>query len=187
MVKLWFHSSIASSEAYKSESGMNTSCYKYKRNTIGVILEWILTTRTSATTPRISIFTLSLLKIRAFCWTVPNVCFPMSRRWKKLSNCFHLFHHCKLHSRENLEMKYERNQMKLGYLKIVANEKCTSEIGKLSSVKNLFWVNHASAKAPNSPKRKTFGWTNVPEKMNWINSVILENWVRNGQNTLKIA
>ena len=31
-----------------------------------VLLEWILTTRTAATTPRFSIFTLSLLKIRAF-------------------------------------------------------------------------------------------------------------------------
>ena len=64
MVKLWFHSSVATLEAYKSESGMKTKCYEYKRNTIGVILEWILTTRTAATTPRISIFTLSLLKIR---------------------------------------------------------------------------------------------------------------------------
>ena len=64
MVKSWFHSSVATLEAYKSESGVDTKCYEYNRNTIGVILEWILTTRTAATTPRISIFTLSLLKNR---------------------------------------------------------------------------------------------------------------------------
>ena len=39
MVKLRFHSSVATLEAYKSESGVDTNCYKYKRNTIGVILE----------------------------------------------------------------------------------------------------------------------------------------------------
>ena len=64
MVKFWFHSSVATFEAHKSESGVETKCYEYKTNTIGVLLEWILTTRTAATTPRISIFTLSPLKIR---------------------------------------------------------------------------------------------------------------------------
>ena len=39
MVKLRFHSSVATLEAYKSESGVDTNCYKYKRKTIGVILE----------------------------------------------------------------------------------------------------------------------------------------------------
>ena len=63
MVKSWFHSSVATLEAYKSESGVKTKCYEYKKNTIGVLLERILTTRTATTTPRISIFTLSLLKI----------------------------------------------------------------------------------------------------------------------------
>ena len=66
MVKLWIHSSVATLEAHKSESGVETNCYKYKRKTMEVLLEWFLTTRTAATTPRISIFTLSLLKIRAF-------------------------------------------------------------------------------------------------------------------------
>ena len=65
-MKLWIQSSVATLEAYKSESAMETNCCKEKRNTIEVILEWFLTTRTAATTPRISIFTLSLLKIRAF-------------------------------------------------------------------------------------------------------------------------
>ena len=65
MVKLWIHSSVATLEAQKSESRVETNCYKYKKNTIEVILEWFLTTRTAATTPRISIITLSLLKIRA--------------------------------------------------------------------------------------------------------------------------
>ena len=64
MVKLWFHSSVANVEAYESENGMKTKFSEYERNTIGVLLELILTTRTAATTPRISIFTLSLLKIR---------------------------------------------------------------------------------------------------------------------------
>ena len=66
MVILWIYSSVATLEAYKSESGMETYCYKYKRNTIEVIFEWFLTKRTAATTPRISIFTLSLLKIKDF-------------------------------------------------------------------------------------------------------------------------
>ena len=64
MVKSWIHSSVATLEAHKSESGVETKCYEYEKNTIGVLLDWILTTRTTATTPRISIFTLSLLKNR---------------------------------------------------------------------------------------------------------------------------
>ena len=80
MVKLRFLSSVATLEACKSESGVDTNCYKYKRNTIAVILERILTTRTAATTPRISIFTLSLLKIRAVFLMFSNVCLLISRR-----------------------------------------------------------------------------------------------------------
>ena len=63
-------------------------------------------------------------------------------------------------------MEYEQNRTDLISGKIVVNEKCTPEIGKLSSVKNLFWANHASEKAQISPKRKIFRWTYVPEKMN---------------------
>ena len=66
MVKLWIHSSVAALEAQKSERGMKTNCYKYKKNTVEVILEWFLTTRTATTTTGISIVTLSLLKITAF-------------------------------------------------------------------------------------------------------------------------
>ena len=66
MVKLWIHRSVAALEAHKSENGVERNCYKNKKNTIEVILEWFLTTSTAATTPRNSIFTLSLLKIRAF-------------------------------------------------------------------------------------------------------------------------
>ena len=65
-IQLWIHSSVGTLEAHKSESGMKTKCYKHKRNILEVFLEWFLTTRTAATAPRISIFTLSLPKIRAF-------------------------------------------------------------------------------------------------------------------------
>ena len=64
MVQSRIHSSVATLEAYKSESGVETNSYKYEMNTMGVLLEWFMTTRTANTTPRISIFTLSLLKIR---------------------------------------------------------------------------------------------------------------------------
>ena len=80
MVKLTFHSSVATLEAHKSESGVDANCYEYNRNTIGVILERILTTRTAAATPRISIFTLSLLKIRPVFLMFPNVCRLNSQR-----------------------------------------------------------------------------------------------------------
>ena len=185
MVKLWFHSSVATLEAHKSESGVDTNCYEYNRNTIGVILEWISTTRTAATTPRISIFTLSLLKIRPVFLMFPNVCLLISRRWKKIST--NSFHHCKLHPWESLSLEYEQNRTNLRYWKIVVTEKCTPEMAKLTSVKNLFWANHASEIARISLKRKIFEWTNVPEKMNWLYSAILENWVRNRQKTPKIA
>ena len=39
MVKFRIHSLVATLEAYKSESGVETFCYKYKRNTIEVLLE----------------------------------------------------------------------------------------------------------------------------------------------------
>ena len=123
---------------------METNCHKYKRKTIGVLLEWFLTTRTAAITPRISIFTLSLLKIRAVFLMFPNVCLLISRRWKKIST--NNFRHFKLHPWESLSLKYDRNRTKLRYWKLVASEKCTPEIGELSSVKSLFWVNHASKK-----------------------------------------
>ena len=122
-------------EAYKSENGVETNCYKYKKKTIGVLFEWILTTRTAATTPRISIFTLSPLKIRAVFLRFPNVCLLISRWWKKIST--NGFHNCKPHSWENLSLKYERYRTKLRYWKIVANEKCNPEYSKLSSVKNF--------------------------------------------------
>ena len=58
--------------------------------------------------------------------------------------------------------------------KIVANERYTVEIGELISVENLFWVNNATKRARNNIRRKIFGWTNVPEKMNSLYPVILE-------------
>ena len=185
MVKSWFHSSVATLEAYKSESGVDTNCYEYNRKTIGVILEWILTTRTAATTPRISIFTLSLLKIRPVFLMFPNVCLLISRRWKKIST--NGFHHCKLHLQESLSLEYEQNRMNLRYWKIVVTEKCIPKIAKWSSVKNLFWANHASEIARINLKRKIFEWTNISEKMNRLYSALLENWVRNRQKTPKKA
>ena len=142
MVKLRFHSSVATLEAHKSESGVEPKCYEYNRNTIGVILEWILTTRTAATTPRINIFTLSLLKIRPVFFMFPNVCLIISRRWKKIST--NGFHHCKLYLKESLRLEYEQNRTNLRYWKSEVTEKCIPGIAKLTSVKNLFWANHAS-------------------------------------------
>ena len=124
-------------------------------------------------------------KLELFFLTFPNVCLLISRRWKKIST--NGLHHCKLHLWENLSLEYERNRTKLRYWKIVGNEKCTPEIAKLSSVKNLFWANHLSEKAHISLKRKIFEWTNVPDKINWLYSVTLENWVRNRQKTPKKA
>ena len=171
MVKSRIHSSVATLEAYKSESRVDTNCYKYKRNTIGVLLEWFVTTRTAATTSRVSCF-------RAVFLTFPNVCLLFSQRWKKIST--NGYHHCKLHPKEKLSLEYKWNRTKLRYWKFVANEMCTAEIGEVSSVKNLFWANHASKKARISLKRNIFGWNNVPEKMNWLKPAILENWGRNG-------
>ena len=116
MVKSRIHSSVATLEAHKSESGVEANCYKYKKHTIGVLLEWILTTRTAATTPCISIFTLSLLKIRAVFLMFPNVCLLISQRWKKISK--NGFHHCKLYPQENLSSEYEQNGTKLRYWKM---------------------------------------------------------------------
>ena len=64
-IKLWILSSVATLEAHKTEERSKKKCYKYTRNTTGVNLEWFLTARTVATTPRISIFMLSLPKLRA--------------------------------------------------------------------------------------------------------------------------
>ena len=124
-------------------------------------------------------------KLELFFLIIPNICLLISQRWKKTST--NGFHHCKLHLYESLSLEYERNRTKLRYWKIVGNEKCTPEIAKLSSVKNLFLANHASEKTQTSPNWKIFEWTNVPEKMNWLYCVILENWVRNHQKTPKRA
>ena len=39
MVKSRIHSSVATLEAHKNESGVDINCYKYKKKTIEVILE----------------------------------------------------------------------------------------------------------------------------------------------------
>ena len=62
---------------------MKTNCYKNKRNTIEVLLECFLTTRMAATTPRISIFTLSLLKVRAIFLNVPQFLLAFFSKIKK--------------------------------------------------------------------------------------------------------
>ena len=79
MVKSRIHSSVATLEAHKSGSAVETNCYKYKKKTIGVLLNDFCT-RMAATTPRISIFTLSLLKLRAVFLMFHNVCFLISPR-----------------------------------------------------------------------------------------------------------
>ena len=185
MLKLWIHSSVATLEAYKSESWVKTNCYKYKKHTRKVILEWFLTTHMAATTPRVSIFMLPLLKDRAVFLMFPNVCLLISQRWKKIVT--DEFHHWKLNPWKNLSSEYQRNRTKLRCRKIVANEKCTPEIGDLSSIKDLFWANHASKKTQKNLKRKIFAWNNVPGKMNWLFSVTSENWVRNSQKTTNLA
>ena len=64
------------------------------------------------------------------------------------------FHYCKLNQKENSSLKNDQNPTKLKLWKIVANEKCTAQIGELSSVKNLFWVNHASKKLKTGLNRR---------------------------------
>ena len=36
MVQLWIHSSVATLEAYKSESGVEPKCYEYNRSAFGM-------------------------------------------------------------------------------------------------------------------------------------------------------
>ena len=63
--KLWILTSVATLEAHRSETGVKTKYYTY-RKTKRMILEWFLTTHTAATIQRISIFTLLLPNIRVF-------------------------------------------------------------------------------------------------------------------------
>ena len=165
--------SVATLEAHESESGVETTCYEYKRNTIKVILEWFLTTRSAATTPRISIFTLSLLKISKENKEILfPIRFPYFSKMKKISK--KSFHSCKLQPWESSSLESEQNRTKLKYWKIPANEKFIGEIGEVSSVKKIFWANHTSEKTQSNLKRKIFWWTKVPEKFNRLYSVILE-------------
>ena len=179
MVKSWIHSSVATLESHKSESRAETNCNKHKGNTIEVILEWFLTTRTAATTSRISLFTLSLLKIRDFFLMFTSVCFLNPRKWKRYRQT--VFFIVNYSHRKAIWAKSD----KLRYWKIVANEKCTEEIGEFSSVKNLFWGNHESKKARKSPKRMIYRWTKFHENVNCSYSVILENQERIGQKSPK--
>ena len=58
--------------------------------------------------------------------------------------------------------------------KFGVQEKCTAEIGEMSSVENSFWVNHATENARNSAKSKIFESTIVPGKRNCLYSVIFD-------------
>ena len=60
--------------------------------------------------------------------------FPKDEKRYRQNN----FRHCKLHPLESLCLEYGQKWTKIIYWKIVANEKCTSENGELSSVKGLF-------------------------------------------------
>ena len=51
----------------------------------------------------------------------------------------------------------------------------SAELVEMISVKNLFCVNQAVKNAHNSLRKKIFGWTDVPGKMNCFYLVILEN------------
>ena len=66
LLKLWIHSSLATLEVHKSESRVKTTYFKHKRNTTKVPWDWFLTTCANATSPRVSILTLSLLQFGAF-------------------------------------------------------------------------------------------------------------------------
>ena len=133
MVKLWNRSSVATLEAHKSESGVGTKCYEYQKNAIGVLLGWFLTTRTASTTPRISIFTLSLLKITAVFLMFPNFCLLISQRREKIST--NGFHQCKTHPWESSSLEYEQNRTKLWYWKTVANENVPQKLVKWVQLK----------------------------------------------------
>ena len=106
-VELWILSSVATLEVHKSENGVKTNCYKFKKNTIEVKLEWFPTTRTAAAaTPRIIIFTPPCPKIRAFFRIDPNVCIQFPQKWKKIST--NSFHHCKLNPMKILTLEYDK-------------------------------------------------------------------------------
>ena len=102
----------------------------------------------------------------------PNGWMRNSQRWKKIITNGFLY--CKLNSQKHSFWEYEWNRTRTGQWKIVANEICTAEIGELSPVKNSYWVIHATEKAQKKLEWKIFGWSNVPEKTNWLYSPILE-------------
>ena len=99
-VKLRILNSVATLEVHKSDSGMKTTCYKYKKDTIKVVLKWFVTTRTPTATPCITIFTLSRLKVIAFFKKEkrPQGSYPNFSKMKKDIN--KRFHHCKLHKKK---------------------------------------------------------------------------------------
>ena len=81
-VKLWILTSSATLKRIKWK-GNEKNCCKHIKKTIEVILEWFSTTRMAATSPRISIFTLSLPKVRAFSWMVPMFASPILKDDKR--------------------------------------------------------------------------------------------------------
>ena len=159
-ITLWILSSVATLKAHKSESKVETNCFKYKTKTIAVSLAWFLTTRNLVFTHRNSKLTLSLPKKEElfFKWSpmFASLFLKEEKRYRQMVFTIVSYNDMKAYVR-----KKKQNWTKLRYWETVANEKCTADIGDLSSVRKLFWVNHATQKARHSPKKKIFGGTNV--------------------------
>ena len=130
-----------------------------------MILEWFLTTRMAATTPRISIFTLSLPKKRAFLKS-PQCLHPYFSKLKKYIDKRFSPLQNKSIGKPKFGIWAKLDEIKKA--KNCCKRNCSAEIGELSSVKNLFWNNHAIEIARKSSKRKTFRCTDFSDKLNWI-------------------
>ena len=128
-------------------------------------LEKFSTTRTAATTHVLAYLRRHFPKKELF-WIVCNVSIQNIQRWKKIPA--NGFHQCKLLLNKRVSWEYEQNGLKIGYWKIVANAMRCADIGELSSVEKLFWVNHATTNARKSSKRTIIGRNFVLEKNCWF-------------------
>ena len=141
-VKISILSSVATIEVHKSEHGMKTNCYKYKKNTIEVNFQWFLTTRTTTTAPLFGKFTPLRPVNRIFSKIVLKVCIQKSRRWHRIA--INGFHHCKIRPKENLSLNYGRKWTKINWWKTVANKKSVAELRELSLVETSFLANNTT-------------------------------------------
>ena len=129
-----------------------------------MLLEWFLTMRTAATAPRLSLFTLSLLKIRGFFKCSPIFASPFLKDQKRYRHTvFTIVNYIHRKAKFGIWAKSDENK--------IVKKRCKRKVhwsGWWIEFSYKFILSEPRNKnAQKSLKRNLFEWTKLPENLYW--------------------